>query len=138
MIAAAKFMKLLLEKPEYVCICCHHLLFRKTVKKKKFNIQEYKITNPIVKKSLSYWYQMEIINNSNNTTSGKCQYYKYKWNEMSGHEPELNEDTFIQEFICIWCRNCLRLWKPKMPDQACVQMVCSWIIFHKIYCIFHL
>ena len=39
LIAAAKFMKLLLEKPEYVCTCCHHLLFKKTVKK-KFNIQE--------------------------------------------------------------------------------------------------
>ena len=41
---------------------------------------------------------MVITNNSNNTGSGKCQYYK--WNEMSEHEPELNEDTFIQEFIC--------------------------------------
>ena len=70
LIAAAKFMKLLLEKPEYVCTCCHHLLFRKTVKK-KFNIQEYEITNPIVKKSLSYQYQMVITNNRNNTTSGK-------------------------------------------------------------------
>ena len=99
LIAAAKFMKLLLEKPEYICTCCHHLLFKKTVK--KFNIHEYEITNPIVKKSLSYQYQMVITNNSNNTTSGKCQYYKYKWNEMSGHEPELNENTFIQEFICI-------------------------------------
>ena len=72
-----------------------------------------------MKKSLSYWYQMVITNNSNNTTSGKCQYYKFKWNEMSGHEPELNEHIFIQEFICIQCRNCLKLWKPKMPDQAC-------------------
>ena len=44
---------------------------------------------------------MVITNNSNNTTSGKCQYYKYKWNEVSGHELELNKDTFIQEFICI-------------------------------------
>ena len=33
LVAAAKFMKLLLEKPEYVCTCCHHLLFRNTVKK---------------------------------------------------------------------------------------------------------
>ena len=52
LIAAAKFMKLLLEKPEYVCTCCHHLLFRKTVK--KFNIEEYEMSNPIVRKSLSY------------------------------------------------------------------------------------
>ena len=117
LIAAAKFMKLLLDKPEYVCTCCHHLLFKKTVK--KFNIQEYEISNPIVKKSLSYQYQMVITNNSNNTGSGKCQYYKYKWNEMSEHEPELNEDTFIQQFICTQCRDYLKLQKPKMPDQAC-------------------
>ena len=51
LVAAAKFMKLLLEKPEYVCTCCHRLLFRKTVK--KFNI-EYEMSNPVVKKSLSY------------------------------------------------------------------------------------
>ena len=107
LIAAVKFMKLLLEKPEYVCTCCHHLLFRKTVK--TFNIEEYEMSNPIVKKSLSYQYQMVITNNIDNTTSGKCEYYKYKWNEMSGHEFELNEDTFIQEFICIQCRNSLKL-----------------------------
>ena len=117
LIAAAKFMKLLLEKPEYVCTCCHHMLFRKTVK--KFNIDEYEMTNPIVKKSLSYRYQMIITNNSNSTGSGKCEYHKYNWNESSGDEHELNEDTFIEEFICIQCRNCLKLRKPKMPDQAC-------------------
>ena len=87
---------------------------------KKFNIQEYEITNPIVKKLLSYQYQMVITNNSNNITSGKCQYYKYKWNEMSGHEPELNEDTFIQEFICIQCRDYLKLQKPKMCANGLV------------------
>ena len=117
LIAAAKFMKLLLEKPEYVCTCCHRMLFRKTVK--KFNIDEYEMTNPIVKKSLSYRYQMIITNNSNSTGSGKCEYHKYNWNESSGDEHELNEDTFIEEFICIRCRNCLKLRKPKMPDQAC-------------------
>ena len=36
LIAAAKFMKLLLEKPEYVCTCCHCLLFRKTLKNSTF------------------------------------------------------------------------------------------------------
>ena len=41
LVAAAKFMKLLLEKPEYVCTCCH-LLF-------PVNIEEYEMSNPIVK-----------------------------------------------------------------------------------------
>ena len=77
------------------------------------------MTNPIVKKSLSYQYQMVISNNSNNIGSGKCEYYKYNWNGMSTHHSELNEDTFIQEFICIRCRNPLKLQKPKIPDQAC-------------------
>ena len=99
LIAAAKFMKLLLEEPEHVCTCCHCLIFRNTVK--NFNIHEYEMTNPIVKKSLSYQYQMVITNDSNSTGSGKCEYHKYNWNESSGDEHELNEDTFIQEFICI-------------------------------------
>lgn len=50
--AAAKFMKSLLERPEYVCTCYHHVLFRKTLK--VFNIEEYEMDNPIVKKCLSY------------------------------------------------------------------------------------
>ena len=62
---------------------------------------------------------MVISNNSNNIGSVKCEYYKYNWNGMSTHHSELNEDTFIQECICIRCRNSLKPQKPKMPDQAC-------------------
>ena len=29
--AAANFLKSLQEKPEYVCTCCHHLLYHKTI-----------------------------------------------------------------------------------------------------------
>ena len=115
--AAAKFLKLLLEKPEYVCTCCHHLLFKKTVK--HFNIEEYELSNPIVKKSLSYRYQMVITNSTDKSGIGKCEYYKYNWNEKSGHQSEFKQYTFIEEYICIQCRNCLKLQKPKMPDQAC-------------------
>ena len=50
--AAANFLKALQEKPEYVCTCCHHLLFHKTVQ--PFNITDYNMNNNIVRKCLSF------------------------------------------------------------------------------------
>ena len=46
--ASAKFLKALQEKLQYVCTCCHHLLFLKTVV--PFHLQEYDMTNDIVQK----------------------------------------------------------------------------------------
>ena len=57
---AAKFLKSLQDKPEYVCTCCHHLLFKNTVK--LFNIDRYDMDNYIVKKCLSHRYWMKISN----------------------------------------------------------------------------
>ena len=48
----ANFLKALNEKPEYVCTCCHQLLFHKTVR--NFLINEYDYTNEIVQKSLAH------------------------------------------------------------------------------------
>ena len=56
--AAKNFLKSLKEKPEYVCTCCHHLLFRKSVK--HFKEMDYKLDNNIVKKCLSYRYRMKL------------------------------------------------------------------------------
>ena len=50
--AGAKFLKCLQDKPEYVCTCCHHMMFQKSVK--VFNINEYQMNEYIVRKSLSY------------------------------------------------------------------------------------
>ena len=53
----ANFLKALNEKPEYMCTCCHWLLFRKTVG--IFLINEYDYTNEIVQKRLAHRYTSE-------------------------------------------------------------------------------
>ena len=71
LISAANFMKLLKDKPEYVCTCCHCLLFKNTVK--VFHVEKYDFTNSIVKKCPSYRYRMRIFNNDDTTqTSQYC------------------------------------------------------------------
>ena len=46
--ASTNFLKSLQEMPQFVCTCCHHMLFSKTVK--PFNIREYDMNNDIVQK----------------------------------------------------------------------------------------
>ena len=51
------FLKAQNEKPEYVCTCCHWLLFHKTVR--NFLIDEYDYTNETVQKCLAHQYTSE-------------------------------------------------------------------------------
>ena len=122
--SAAKFMKSLQEKPEYVCTCCHRLMFRNTVK--LFNIEKYNITNDIVKKCLSYRYRMKIL--KADASKRNSQYIQHDCPEINGNI--INNDSdyeYMEEFICIWCSTSLQQSKPKslqqnnpkMPDQAC-------------------
>ena len=50
--AGALFLKALNDRPEFVCTCCHRMLFHKTVR--KFKEHDYDFTNDVVRKSLSY------------------------------------------------------------------------------------
>ena len=50
--SAANFLMSLSELPRYVCTCCHHMLFPRTVA--KFNMSDYDMTNAIVRKCLSH------------------------------------------------------------------------------------
>ena len=52
------FLKSLQEMPQFVCTCCHHILFNKTVK--PFNIREYELNNEIMQKCLSHHYRMTL------------------------------------------------------------------------------
>ena len=113
---AANFMKSLQQKPEYVCTCCHCLMFRNTVR--LFNIEQYNITNDIVKKCLSYRYRMKIFNSD--ASKPNSQYIQHDWPEMNGNITNNDSDCeYMEEFICIWCSRSLQQGKPKMPDQAC-------------------
>ena len=44
--AGANFLKALQEKPEFVCTCCHHMLFSKTVK--PFKLTDFDVGNDTV------------------------------------------------------------------------------------------
>ena len=50
-VTGANFLKVLNQRPEYVCTCCHCMLFHKPVQ--LFHMQDYDISNETVKASLS-------------------------------------------------------------------------------------
>ena len=51
-VAGANFLKALNQRPEYVCTCCHHMLFCRTVW--LFHTTDYDISDEIVKECLSH------------------------------------------------------------------------------------
>ena len=53
------FLKALQDIPQYVCTCCHQLLFCQNVQ--PFHIDHYDLSNSIVAKSLSHHYTMNIM-----------------------------------------------------------------------------
>ena len=57
-VTGAYFLKVLNQRPEYVCTCCHCMLFLKTVH--QFHIEDYDISNETVKASLSQQYVMKL------------------------------------------------------------------------------
>ena len=86
--AGAKFLKALQEKPQYVCTCCHRLLFHKTVV--PFHLQEYDMTNDTVQNSLSYRYRMKL--NKTLTSQQHCQYMQHEWPHISQNNPHDDDD----------------------------------------------
>ena len=103
------FLKALNEKPEYMCTCCHQLLFHKTVR--NFLINEYNSTNEIVQKSLAYQYTSEQnVINIFNCTFGRTEDETPEVNTCSENLGHTNGGN---EFICICCRNSLRQKKTK-------------------------
>ena len=114
--AAAKVLKCLQEKPEYVCTCCHHMMFRKSVK--HFHVNEYQMNNYIVRKSLSYHYRMKVYN-GNNDLPPSNQYIQHEWPQMMNTNGENQDFNYMDEYICIRCKTNLQLKNPNMPDQAC-------------------
>ena len=116
--AGAKFLKALQEKPQYVCTCCHRLLFHKTVV--PFHLQEYDMTNDTVQNSLSYRYRMKL--HKTLTSQQHCQYMQHEWPHISQNNPHDDDDDdaiYMEEYICIRCRQSLKQRNPKMPNQAC-------------------
>ena len=57
-IEGANFLKALNRRPEYVCTCCHHMLFHKTVQ--LFHATQYDMSDETVKQCLSLQYVMKL------------------------------------------------------------------------------
>ena len=57
-VTGANFLKALNQRPEYVCTCCHHMLFCKTVQ--QFHMEDYDISNETVKECLLHQYIMKL------------------------------------------------------------------------------
>ena len=57
-VAGANFLKALNQRPEYVCTCCHHILFHKTVQ--LFHTTQYDMSDDTVKQCLSHQYIMKL------------------------------------------------------------------------------
>ena len=51
-VTGANFLKALNQRPEYVCTCCHCMLFHKTVQ--QFHMKDYDMSNEAVKECLSH------------------------------------------------------------------------------------
>ena len=100
--AGANVLKSFQEMPEFVCFCCHHILFHKMVKPVK--IGEYVINNDIVQKCLSHHYRM-ILQKS---VPGKnVETVNNEWPSVEDIISETHNVCTVSEFICIWCRNSL-------------------------------
>ena len=115
-VAGANFLKALKQRPQYVCICCHHMLFHKTVQ--LFQTTDYDMSDEIVKECLSHWYVMKL---HRHTSHENDEMTTNKWLQFVPDDVEHNDIYVMNEFICIHCRNGLKQKKKqtKMPDQAC-------------------
>ena len=51
-VIGANFLKALNQRPQYVCTCCHGMLFHKTVQ--QFHMKDYDISNETVKECISH------------------------------------------------------------------------------------
>ena len=113
--AGTNFLKSLQEMPQFVCTCCHHMLFNKTVK--PFNIREYDMNNDIVQKCLSHLYRMTLQKSF--TTKKSVETINNEWPTVEDRISETDNAYTMSEFICIWCRNVLQQKK----KQKCQ---CKW------------
>ena len=101
--AGTNFLKSLQEMPQFVCTCCHHILFNKTVK--PFNIREYDLNNDIGQKCLSHYYRMT----SQKSVPGKkyVETVDNEWPTVEDRISDTDNAYTMSESICIWCRNSL-------------------------------
>ena len=113
-VAGANFLKTLNKRPEYVCTCCHHMLFCKTVQ--LFHTTQYDMSDETVKQCLSHRYVMTL---HKHTSQVNDEMRTHEWPQFVQDVVENHDIDTMDEYICIHCKNSLQQKKTKMPDQAC-------------------
>ena len=86
--AGTDFLKSLQEMPQFVCTCCHCMLFNKTVK--PFNITEYDMNNDIMQNCLSHHYRMTL-----QKSAPAVKVWKLSMMNVEDRKSEAN-NTYIQ------------------------------------------
>ena len=99
--AGTNFLKSLQEMPQFVCTCCHCMLFNKTVK--PFNIREYDMNNDIMQKCLSHHYRLTLQKSV--PAKKSVETINNEWPTVEDRKSEADNTYTMSEFIGIWCRN---------------------------------
>ena len=84
--------------PQFVCACCHRILFHKTVK--PFKIGEYDINNDIVQKCLSHHYRMTLQKSVPGETH--VETVNNEWPSVEDRISETHNVHTMSGFICIY------------------------------------
>ena len=126
-VTGANFLKTLNQRPEYVCTCCHCMLFCKTVQ--QFHMKDYDISNETVKVCLSHWYVMKLYRH---TSHENDDVKTHQWPQFLPDDVEHDDIYVMNEYICIHSRNSLRPKKQKCLTRH-VQMAYSCMTSHGIY-----
>ena len=113
-VVGTNFLKALNKRPEYVCTCCHHMLFRKTVQ--LFHTTDYDMSDETVKQGLSHRYVMTL---HKHTSQVNDEMRSHEWPQFVQDVVEHDNIDIMDEYICICCKNSLQQKTQKIPDQAC-------------------
>ena len=105
-VVGANFLKALNKRPEYVCTCCHHMLFSKTVQ--VFYTTQYYMSDETVNQCLSHQYVMKW-----HTSQENYKMRTQEWPQFVQDDVEHNDIYIMDEVICICGKNSLQPKKPR-------------------------
>ena len=83
--SGAQFLKALQEKPEYICTCCHHLLFQRSVA--RFHVTDFTMTHSIVNMCLSYQQKTCLDSTDEEYICIRCK------NSLCGKKPRMPDQA---------------------------------------------
>ena len=87
-VVGANFLKVLNQRPEYVCTSCHHMLFYKMVQ--PFHTTDDDMSDETVKECLSHRYIMKL-----------ARHTSHEYDEMRTHKwPQFVQDDVEHDDMC--------------------------------------